>query len=246
VKSAALIVIGDEILTGKIKDDNSLVFAQTMFDRGVRVKRIVIIPDDISLIAESVARYSSSFDYVCTSGGVGPTHDDMTFEGVAKGFLLPLKEHEEALCHFQEAQERAGRGKDVSDAQKKMLCFPTPCQVFFIEPLWLPLVVVNNVYIYPGVPFLFEKLMTSFAHLFKGRKFFRETLFTDRAEAKIAFALKQMQDQNPDVAIGFYPQMPGKPYNVLITIEGVEQNKVIGVATQLLPLIGGRKIAEDP
>lgn len=241
MKSAALIVIGDEILTGKVKDENSFVFAKTMFEHGVRVPRIIVIPDDIDIIARTVAEYSLHFDYVCTSGGVGPTHDDMTFDGIASGFSLPLVEHHEALSYFQAAQQRANRGDVVSAAQKKMLCFPSPCQVFFIEPLWLPLVVVKNVYIYPGVPYLFEKLMTGLVHLFEAGKFFREILFTDRSEAKIAFDLKKIADQNPDVSIGSYPQMPGKSYNVMVTVEGVDQGKVFCVTAELLPLINGRK-----
>lgn len=240
MKSAALIVIGDEILTGKVKDDNSFVFANTMFDRGVRVGRIEVIPDVIATIAESVARLSVHYDYVCTSGGVGPTHDDKTFDGVAHGFSLPITEHQEALRYFLRAQQREGRGDSVSEAQKKMLRFPTPCQVFFVEPLWLPLVVVNNVYIFPGVPYLFSKMMANLAHLFQGGKFYRSIVYTNLSESQIAFDLEVTQNQYPDVAIGSYPQMPGKPYTVMITMEGTVEDNVTSVMKKLLPLIKGR------
>jgi molybdenum cofactor synthesis domain-containing protein len=241
VKTAALIVIGDEILTGKVKDENSFIFTQAMFDRGIRVWQILVIPDDIDIIAASVCQYSKICDYVFTSGGVGPTHDDKTFDGIALGFNLPIKRNERAFSYFREAQKKANRGDNVSEAQMKMLCFPDPCQVYFMEPLWLPLVVVNNVYVFPGVPFLFETMIKGFLHLFDGGKFYRQTIFTDRTESKIALDLKTIQDQNPDVSIGSYPQMPGKPYNVMVTIEGVEEDKVHHVLSLLLPLIDGRQ-----
>jgi molybdenum cofactor synthesis domain-containing protein len=243
VKTSALIVIGDEILTGKVKDENSFVFAQAMFNSGVRVERILTIPDDVDVIADALKKFASSYDYILTSGGVGPTHDDKTFAGVALGFDLPICPHERAIEYFHNAQKQAGRGEIISDAQMKMLCFPTPCEVHFITPLWLPLVVVRNVYVFPGVPFLFQTMMTGFAHLFTGGKFFREIIFTDKSESTIAFDLKAMQDHNPDVNIGSYPQMPGKPYNVMVTIEGVEEDKVSVVTSELLPLISGRKTA---
>ena len=243
VKTSALIVIGDEILTGKVKDENSFVFAQAMFDKGVRVERIIVIPDDIEVIADIVRKFSANYDYILTSGGVGPTHDDKTFDGVALAFGLPICPHSAAINYFHDAQKMAGRGETISDAQMKMLRFPTPCQVHFLKPLWLPLVVVKNVYVFPGVPFLFQTMIDGFIHLFEGGKFFREIIFTDKSESKIAFDLKVVQDQYPDVSIGSYPQMPGKPYNVMITIEGVEEGKVSVVASQLLPLIDGRKTA---
>jgi molybdopterin-biosynthesis enzyme MoeA-like protein len=112
--------------------------------------------------------------------------------------------------------------------------------VYFIEPLWLPLVVVKNVYIFPGVPYLFSKLMQGFAHLFNGGKFFREIVFTDLAESQIAYDLKVLQDNNPDVAIGSYPQALGKPYNVMVTVEGRIEESVNKVTRELIPLIEGR------
>lgn len=244
MKTAALIVIGDEILTGKVKDENSFVFAKTIFERGVRVKQIVVIPDEIPVIAQTVAQYSKNYDYVCTSGGVGPTHDDRTFDGVAQAFSFPIEEHQEAINYFHNAQVRAGRGEHISDAQKKMLQFPTPCEVFFVEPLWLPLVVVKNVYVFPGVPFLFESLMNGLSYLFKGGKFYRELIYTDKTESSIAWDLKAVQDQHPTVAIGSYPQMPDKSFRVMITVEGIEENIVTSVAQAIVPLIQGRRTPE--
>lgn len=238
--TAALIVIGDEILTGKVKDENTLVFTSIMFERGIRVSRVLTIPDDISIIAESVAQYSLQYDYVFTSGGVGPTHDDKTFDGVAKAFSLPMVEHKEAYEYFKQAQIKVGRGEEVSSTQRKMLLFPTPCQVHFIEPLWLPLVIVKNTYVFPGVPYLFEKMMKGFAHLFCGKPLSRELVYTDLSESSIAESLKVIQEAYPEVAIGSYPQMPNRPFNVMVSIEGGDGQLVMAVKEKIMALISGR------
>lgn len=241
MKTAALLVIGDEILSGKVKDENSFVFAKTMYAQGVKVTRIVTIPDDIDTIADKVEKCAKKFDYLCTSGGVGPTHDDKTFDGVSLGLSLPLSIHDEALAYFQREQNLAGRGDVVSDVQKKMLTFPSPCQVHFIKPLWLPLVVVKNVYVFPGVPYLFEKMMHGFAHLFVGGKFYRGSVYTDKSESSIALDLKNLQERYPQVSIGSYPQMPDQDYSVMVTVEGLEQAMVRLVVKELVPLISGRE-----
>lgn len=242
MKTAALLVIGDEILSGKVKDDNSFVFAQAMYNQGIKVERIVTIPDQIDVIADKVAKCASKFDYLCTSGGVGPTHDDKTFDGVAMGLSLPLIEHKEALAYFKQQQYQAGKGEEVSLTQRKMLSFPTPCTIHFIPSLWLPLVVVKNVYIFPGVPYLFAKMMNHLAHLFQGGQFFYTKIFTNEAESAIANALNLVQNEYPEIAIGSYPQLPDQDHNVMVIVEGQKQEIVDIVVKKLIPLIGGQEI----
>ncbi len=241
MKTAALLVIGDEILTGKIKDENSVVFAKLMFEQGVRVQKIETIPDQIHIIASSVRYLSQNHSYVCTSGGVGPTHDDRTFEGIAHGLDKPLIEHQEALTYFKNAQSIAGRGHEINNAQRKMLIFPSPCQLYFLKPLWLPLVQVDNVYIFPGVPGLFSKLITNFAWLFTGSKFYRELIYTDQSESLIAQGLSQVAESMPELSIGSYPQMPTKSYHVMISVEGESQEQVNQATKLLLAIVNGRR-----
>lgn len=241
MKSAALVIIGDEILTGKVKDENSFVFTQTMFERGVSVQRIEVIPDNIEDIGETVRKLSSGVDYLCTSGGIGPTHDDKTFAGIAYGLSLPIEDNEEAINYFMSEQRRAGRGETLSVAQKKMLRYPTPCHVHFLKPMWLPLVIVNNVHIFPGVPALFARMMHGFCGLFTGGQFFREEVFTDRMESEIAFALEDIQERNPDVSIGSYPSLPQINYAVMVTVLGSSKEIVHNVTKEIIALIEGRR-----
>jgi molybdenum cofactor synthesis domain-containing protein len=243
VKTAALIVIGDEILTGKVKDENTIFFANTMFENGIKVARVLTIPDDVPIISESVLSYSKIYDYVFTSGGVGPTHDDKTFSGVANAFSLPLVINQEAYEYFRDSQIKASRGPEISLAQQKMLKYPSPCKVYFVETSWLPVVVVNNVYILPGVPRLFHKLLHGIEYLFKGEKFFRRVLYTDLLESLIAEALESIQEAYPKTFIGSYPQEAEKPFNVIVTIEGIDEPEVCLVTEKIMPLIQGRKTA---
>jgi molybdenum cofactor synthesis domain-containing protein len=240
VKTAVLVIIGDEILTGKVKDENSYVFTKAMFDRGVKVCRIETIPDDIDIIAHEVMKYSSRCDYVCTSGGVGPTHDDRTLAAIAKATERPLKENEEAVAFFKKAQSRAGRGEELSASQLRMLAFPYPAKLYFVEPMWVPLLRVENIFVFPGVPALFENFMRSLAHLFQGDKFYRKIVFTDRFEFSIADVLAKIQNQYDMLSIGSYPQVPRDRYSVMVTVEGAKKEYVDEATDLLLPLIDGR------
>lgn len=240
MKTAALIIIGDEILTGKVKDDNSLVFAQLMFSRGIELKRIIVIPDEVTIIAKTIQDLCNTYDYVASSGGIGPTHDDVTLEGVSQAFNKKLCEHPEAISYFKAAQERAGRGSHISETQLKMLIYPESAQVYFAEPMWLPLIRVENLYILPGVPSLFVRLLEAFSHLFVGDKFFREIIYTDRYESSIAPDLSKIQAKFSSTKIGSYPQEPDKSFRVMVTIEGREEHRVQEAAREIMPLIEGR------
>lgn len=240
MKTAALIVIGDEILTGKVRDENSFIFANTMFNRGVRVPRIITIPDDVDIIADSVRSFSLNYSYVCTSGGVGPTHDDRTHEAIAKAFNRPLVRNEATAKHFLQSSTDPNKEKLLLEAQEKMLMLPRLSEVYFLPPMWMPLTRVENVFIFPGVPVLFERYMLGFAHLFSGMKFFRKTLYTDKTEIAIAKVLSIVQEKYKTLSIGSYPQIPRKDYGVMVTIEGSDEKLVDEACTEVFSLISGR------
>lgn len=238
--SAALLVIGDEILSGKVKDENSFVFTKTMYEQGVTVERIEVIPDIEEIIAERVNHYRARHTYVATSGGVGPTHDDRTLQALSQAFKSPLKLHEASLNYFKEAQIKSG-GKDVvSEAQLRMLRYPEVTKVFHAEPSWLPLLVLENVYVFPGVPSLFRQLLESFSSLFVGGKFYLSTIFTDMPETKIAPALSDAAERFSAIKIGSYPQMASGPCRVIVTVEGEDEALVEEVTLLLVPLLDGR------
>ncbi len=240
---ASALIIGDEILTGKVQDENSVVLARMLFERGVRLSRIETISDDIETIATSVKYLSNHFDYVFTSGGIGPTHDDKTYEAIAKAFHLKMGYHEKVLEKFAEYHQLFLSGKPLNEARQKMAFLPMPCEIIQTEGLWLPLVVVKNVYILPGIPSLFEKLVNGIKHRFDGPAIERILIYTLNSEGDIAADLERIQNAFPKVAIGSYPKT-SDAYKVMISLEGTDHQAVQEAAHQVEVAICGFRTFE--
>jgi molybdenum cofactor synthesis domain-containing protein len=226
VVSASALIIGDEILSGKIQDENSLVLARTLFEQGVRLTRIEVIPDDIDKIASCVRQMSKESDFVFTSGGIGPTHDDKTYEALAKAFGLKMSYHPETLRGFVEYQTLYAPDKPLNEARKKMAFLPEPCEIIHTEGLWVPLVVLGNVYILPGVPSLFARMLEGVKHRFKGPAIERVLIYTQKSEGDIAAELEAVQNAFPQVAIGSYPKYGLPEYMVMLSLEGTDKEAV--------------------
>lgn len=238
--SAACLVIGDEILTGKVHDRNSHLLAQVLFERGVRLQRIETVPDELDDIAASVCRLSERFTYVFTSGGIGPTHDDMTYAGIAQAFGVGLEYHQPTLDAFAAYYQSRGRG-ELNEARKRMAYIPEGAQVWSTPDSWVPFVVMANVHVLPGVPELFEKMLMANAHRFTGIPLFRTMLYTDSPEGDIADILAKAQADHPNVAIGSYPKYGRDAgYSVKITLEGLPEAEVRGLASELRESLGAR------
>lgn len=231
--SAGMVVIGDEILTGKIRDENTYTLARVLFERGVPLARVETIPDDVDEIARTVRRMSEAYTWVFTSGGIGPTHDDKTYEGVARAFGRGLRYREDVLARMEEHYRARGKGP-LNDARKRMALMPEGCELIEGEHLWVPVVVVENVHVLPGVPALFASMLEGMKERFTGERRHRVLLYTDRFEGDIADALAREQASHPQVAIGSYPQYGGeKAYNVMVTLEGTDTALVEEIAIRL-------------
>jgi len=175
IHTAGCLIIGDEVLGGKTVDTNSAYFAKFCFQLGIALKRVEVIADDDSEIIEAVQRMSKNYDFVVTSGGIGPTHDDITYESIAKAFNLPLKLHDASFAKMKKlSKPRANQPNFTWDepsaaltAKLRMVQLPydenRPDEeqvLFATEELWVPISVVNgNIHILPGVPRLFEALL---------------------------------------------------------------------------------------
>jgi molybdenum cofactor synthesis domain-containing protein len=151
-KSAGIVLIGNEILSGKVTDANAAYLCRELRQLGVDVRRITVIPDEVELIATTVAEFSRSFDLVFTSGGVGPTHDDVTMEGIARAFQTRVIRHP-ALIRLLESFHRG----DLNEARLRMAEVPEGAELFSAETLRFPAVVVKNAYVLPGVPEIFRQ-----------------------------------------------------------------------------------------
>uniref|UniRef100_G3MTU6 FAD synthase n=1 Tax=Amblyomma maculatum TaxID=34609 RepID=G3MTU6_AMBMU len=231
--TAGIIVIGDEILRGDIRDTNVYHICSRLRAVGIRVERVSIIPDVVPVIAEEVRRFSTSYNYVFTSGGVGPTHDDVTYESVAKAFDEDVFVHPEVLAAFQ-ALYGPRSGADL--AISKFATVPRSSKILFGDiqrpgrVIRLPLVCAKNVYMLPGVPLALEALFPLFLKDCeeKGHKIMYLTeLFVKSDELSITAPLnKAVEKFKNKVKFGSYPSLDNNYYRVRLVLEGEREEDV--------------------
>lgn len=238
--SAAILVIGDEVLSARVTDVNSVYLCRRLDELGVAVGRVVVVPDVVAQIAADVAELSASFTHVITTGGVGPTHDDVTMAGVAAAFDMPLVRHPVA--------ERAIRdfyGADMADAALRMADLPKGAELVLEADMRFPVVHVGNVWIFPGSPHLLKMKFERVSDRFASTPYHTERLALNTGEPEIAPFLSQVQDRFADVAIGSYPQEPGEPVRLIITLKGKNADRVAAVLAALKEGLEAYRYPED-
>src|SRR5262249_18099414 len=166
-KTAGIIVIGNEILSGKTRDENSPYLVRELRDLGVDVRKISIIPDELAFISDEVRIFSNSYDHVFTTGGVGPTHDDLTMEAIAGSFGRRIHRHpdlEASIRHFYSLE--------LIDGNLRMADIPEGARLVGGKGMWFPVVAVENVYIFPGVPEILRKKFERIKETFREAPFY--------------------------------------------------------------------------
>lgn len=206
--TAAAIIIGDEVLTGKVLDTNSHHLARALFGAGVSLSHIEVIPDVPATITAAVARLSAAHTHVFTSGGIGPTHDDVTYAAVGAAFGLPTAPCAAVLQRMAALQPEVDW---TLPARARMAELPDPCELRWTDGLWVPTAVVGgNVYVLPGVPRLFRRMLDGLLPSLGGvGALDRRVIYTRRGEGTIAAPLAAVAADYPDVAIGSYPRVDG-------------------------------------
>ena len=232
--TAAAIIIGDEILSGKFSDANSPWLIARCAALGIDLRHISIISDGVEEIAETVARWSARVDYVFTTGGVGPTHDDLTMAGIAAAFDLPLIRHPELADVL-----RSKLGERCNEDALRMADVPQGAELWREGAFLFPQVVVRNVCIFPGVPALFQKKFSQICHRFTGqpRQIRKQT--TRAAETQIAAGLRALAERFPQLQIGSYPQFDTKPWTVTVTLDGRDLVALAEADAELRLLLSG-------
>lgn len=214
MSTAALLVIGNEILSGKVRDTNSPYLATELRKLGVDLERILTIPDIIDIIASEVVTLSESHDFVFTSGGIGPTHDDLTMDAIAKAFDREMVLNESMVDRMTRHSKNP-----VNDAMKKMAMIPKDAEVIDVGGLSFPVVIVENVHIFPGIPELFVKKFDSIRDRFAGIPFQLRKIYVRVNESEIADILDQLLAEFPELMLGSYPRINEKFYRVMLTLE---------------------------
>lgn len=217
-KTAAILVIGNEILSGKVVDTNAAFLAQELRALGVDVARILIIPDEVDTIAAAVRSYHPSFDIVFTSGGVGPTHDDVTIEGIARGLDRPVVRHPqlEALLH----EHIPG---DLTEAHLKMAQVPQGAELISAGRRSFPTVCVENIFIFPGIPELLRDKFNAVKERFLVDPYHLRVLYLRAVESSLAPYLDATLAGFPDLLLGSYPKLGHSDYSVRVTLESKDR-----------------------
>jgi molybdenum cofactor synthesis domain-containing protein len=217
-KTAALIVIGNEILSGKVVDTNSTFLAQELRKIGVALRLVLVIPDDLNEIGEAVRIVQPRYDVVFTSGGVGPTHDDVTIAGVARGLGREVVRHP-----LLEGKLRELFGDRINEARLKMSEVPSGADLVFEGTLNFPALKVENVYVLPGIPELFRSKFLAIKDRFAVDPFFMRVVYTGETETAIAECLNRTLEMFPELLLGSYPKMGDADYRVRITLESKDR-----------------------
>jgi molybdenum cofactor synthesis domain-containing protein len=212
--TAGILVIGNEILSGKVTDTNSPYLCRELRALGVDVERILVIPDEIPIIAQEVREMSKAYDHVFTSGGIGPTHDDLTMEGVAEAFQVPIERSESISTRLARAV-----GGDLNASQLKMADVPGGAQLVDVGDLWFPVVIVENVHIFPGIPELLRKKFESIRQRFRGVPILLKRVYVKRRESEIAESLNDLLRAHPELMLGSYPKIGEEAFHVVLTLE---------------------------
>ena len=238
-RSCALVVVGNEILSGKVQDSNAYFAARELRKIGVALQRIITIPDELPIIAQEVAYCSKNFDIVITSGGVGPTHDDVTIEGVARAFGRKLVIHPvlEGIirAHFRDRQLEAGM---------KMAEVPEGSILNEGGDVRFPTVQIENVYVLPGIPQLFESKLFSLKARFATDPYFMRAIYSSAHEDMLAEHLNACMREFPELMLGSYPRIGHPEYRVRLTLESKDEAYLARAFAHLMNLLPGDAVVK--
>ncbi|KAG0698789.1 MoaB/Mog domain-containing protein, partial [Suillus ampliporus] len=254
IKTAAALIIGDEILNGNTLDRNSNYFARFCFENGIELQRIEVIADDELEIIEASRRLVQKYDFVITSGGIGPTHDDITYASLAKSFGQDLKYHDETIARMEEASRHrtwmSQQSEEQRTARKRMALFPEAGEVLFVaSDIWVPVVrLEGKLCIFPGIPSLFQKLLDNLKPFLplpaEDARPFRLQVFTPLPESSIAPFLTALQKRaKPEnIRIGSYPLLQPGAHVALI---GLNRERVKELGLEVEKELQGRILSAE-
>jgi molybdenum cofactor synthesis domain-containing protein len=244
VVTAAVLLIGDEILSGRTKDANLEFIATFLGNIGIQVHEARVVSDERDHIADAVNALRSTYDYVFTTGGIGPTHDDITADSVAFAFGVPIGPHPEAMeiltRHYEET------GGEFTEARQRMARIPKGA-VLVANPISkAPGFQLENVFVMAGIPIIVQVMMDDIAtRLEGGAQMISRTIDCQVGEGAIASELGDVQKRFPDVMIGSYPFFRDKKYGTSLVLRSVESlllDEAVRVTVELVEKVGGNPV----
>ena len=237
--NAAIIIIGNEILSGRTQDTNTGTIALWLNSIGVKVQEVRVIPDIEKTIIDTVNILRKANDYVFTTGGIGPTHDDITAESISKAFFLDYEIHKEAF-KILEAYYKPG---EFNKGRQKMVWMPKDAKLILNPTSGAPGFSINNVFCLPGVPSILKSMLGGLKNeIVGGNPILSHTISLRTVESEIANSLTNVQDNNKDIEIGSYPFFQAGKLGVSIVIRSEDQSKIDTCSSQILDFVNDKKI----
>jgi molybdenum cofactor synthesis domain-containing protein len=240
VATAGIVIIGDEILSGKFAEENAAFLIGELRALGVGLRRVTMIPDELDDIAATVTELARRFDHVFTSGGVGPTHDDLTMAGIARGFGTEVVRHPEL-----ERRVRAYWGEALAEPNLRLADVPAGAELVYGKDQIWPVVAYRNVYILPGVPALFRRKFIDIRDRFRAEPIAVARVYVDADEGQIAGDLDAVVAAHPAVKIGSYPRFSERDFRVMVTLEGRLAGDVAAAQAMLVARLGAAVVRRE-
>lgn len=235
--TAAMLVIGDEILSGRTRDANMHHLAQELTKVGIDLKEVRIVSDDSVAIVTALNALRGGYDHVITSGGIGPTHDDITADCVAQAFGVAIDVRDDAKTLLQAFYD--SRGIAFNDARKRMARIPDGATLIENPVSVAPGFSIGNVHVMAGVPSVFQAMVASvIPTLTGGAPVLSQTLRIDRGEGDIAGPLGQIAGAFPDLSFGSYPFQQNGAYGSNVVVRGTDGTRIDAAMAQLVREFG--------
>ena len=237
--NAAILIIGNEILSGRTQDTNTSTLANWLNSIGVKVSEVRVVPDEEKIIVDTLNLLRNSYNYVFTTGGIGPTHDDITAQSVAKAFDRKYQIHQEAF-KILEAYYKPG---EFNEGRQKMVKMPENAKLILNPTSGAPGFSVDNVFCLPGVPSILKSMLGGLKNeIVGGEPILSHTISLKTVESEIANLLTKVQEDNKDVEIGSYPFFHAGKLGVSIVLRSENQSKIDTCNSQILAFIKEKNI----
>ena len=237
--NAAILIIGNEILSGRTQDTNTSTLATWLNSIGVKVQEVRVIPDIEKTIVDTLNVLRKENDYVFTTGGIGPTHDDITAESVSKAFGLKYEIHKEGY-KILETYYKPG---EFNEGRQKMIWMPENAELILNPTSGAPGFSVDNVFCLPGVPSIMKSMLGGLKNkIVGGEPILSQTISLKTVESEIANSLTEVQDNNKDVEIGSYPFFHAGKLGVSIVLRSENQSRIDECNLQILNFVNEKNI----
>ena len=237
--NATIIIIGNEILSGRTQDANTSSIALWLNSLGVKVEEVRIIPDIEESIVTTINKTRKKYNYVFTTGGIGPTHDDITAKSISKAFGVKYEIHKEAF----KILENYYKPGEFNEGRQTMAWMPSNAKLILNPTSGAPGFLVENVFCLPGVPSILKSMLGGLKNKISGGKpILSLTISLNTVESEIAEPLRNVQNNNKEVEIGSYPFFKAGKLGVAIVIRSIDKSKIDNCNSQILEFVNKKKI----